>query len=389
MGQSLTCNSKHEKTHSRPWKCSIPSCKYHEIGWPTEKERDRHVNDKHSNSPALFKCSFAPCTYQSKRESNCKQHMEKAHGWTYVRSKNNGRHSKKDSSVQPTPQTPSVSTPASKAVDLPTPVTGPSPSPYEPPLGYPQDPPFSFADPPMQNQTEDFQLFPENNFNTFPTSMDFEAFQSHLEGCDPNGFPTALDGHRQSFDSNSVPDLVGTSMGLDGSPVASTDNTSLNFDLDWSNLDPSNFDEEFTTMPMQVVTPEQPDQMNGINTFSHDPAIAGPSPLPMQQTKIPGLSPGASSKLMLYSGDEYLDDSVTNMYGTGYQPKSNNDFTLYDNSMSMASTQTDMSGLRRDINQMVPAMNTMDNYPCFNQSWAGHPGMPDAMHPDMDMDYFN
>ncbi|KFY17657.1 hypothetical protein V491_04958 [Pseudogymnoascus sp. VKM F-3775] len=52
--------TKHEKTHSRPWKCQEPLCKYHEYGWPTEKELDRHVNDKHSASPRLFKCQFPP-----------------------------------------------------------------------------------------------------------------------------------------------------------------------------------------------------------------------------------------------------------------------------------------------------------------------------------------
>ena len=83
--------TKHLKTHERPWKCPNDGCKYHEHGWPTEKERDRHVNDKHSNTPSLYRCLFAPCPYTSKRESNCKQHMEKAHNWEYVRSKNNGK----------------------------------------------------------------------------------------------------------------------------------------------------------------------------------------------------------------------------------------------------------------------------------------------------------
>lgn len=83
--------TKHLKTHERPWKCPDEKCKYHENGWPTEKERDRHVNDKHSNTPALYHCLYEPCPYTSKRESNCKQHMEKAHGWDYVRSKNNGK----------------------------------------------------------------------------------------------------------------------------------------------------------------------------------------------------------------------------------------------------------------------------------------------------------
>ncbi|KFY09632.1 hypothetical protein V492_05417 [Pseudogymnoascus sp. VKM F-4246] len=110
--------TKHEKTHSRPWKCQEPMCKYHEYGWPTEKELDRHVNDKHSSSPRLFKCQFPPCPYQSKRESNCKQHMEKSHNWVYVRSKNNGKNREQAPAQQqnalPTPQTTSIRTPNSE-----------------------------------------------------------------------------------------------------------------------------------------------------------------------------------------------------------------------------------------------------------------------------------
>ncbi|KEY65507.1 hypothetical protein S7711_09297 [Stachybotrys chartarum IBT 7711] len=81
--------TKHEKTHSRPFKCPMPTCKYHEYGWPTEKEMSRHFADKHGQDVNKFKCLFEPCPYVSKRESNCKQHMEKAHGWTYVRTKHN------------------------------------------------------------------------------------------------------------------------------------------------------------------------------------------------------------------------------------------------------------------------------------------------------------
>jgi uncharacterized C2H2 Zn-finger protein len=77
--------NKHEKTHSRPWKCTEESCKYHNYGWPTKKENERHYNDKHSPTPSLYKCNFKPCPYSSKRESNYKQHMEKEHGWVYVR----------------------------------------------------------------------------------------------------------------------------------------------------------------------------------------------------------------------------------------------------------------------------------------------------------------
>ncbi|KAH7163152.1 hypothetical protein B0J13DRAFT_30843 [Dactylonectria estremocensis] len=116
--------TKHEKTHSRPWKCPLPTCKYHQYGWPTEKEMDRHINDKHSDAPAMYECLYKPCPYKSKRESNCKQHMEKAHGWTYVRTKTNGKKlpGQAASTTQQTPPLGNVSTPSTTpAYSVPTP----------------------------------------------------------------------------------------------------------------------------------------------------------------------------------------------------------------------------------------------------------------------------
>ncbi|KAI3329284.1 hypothetical protein HD806DRAFT_482420 [Xylariaceae sp. AK1471] len=110
--------TKHEKTHSRPWKCPIPTCKFHEYGWPTEKEMGRHVNDKHSAAPAMYECEFKPCPYKSKRESNCKQHMEKAHGWTYHRTKAPKKGSKAGSVANPTPLLNNLPTPSSDHTDL-------------------------------------------------------------------------------------------------------------------------------------------------------------------------------------------------------------------------------------------------------------------------------
>ncbi|KAM7187457.1 hypothetical protein V8F33_011197 [Rhypophila sp. PSN 637] len=63
--------------------CSRPSVEI----WPTAKEMERHHRDNHPDKPVMYKCLFDPCPYMSKRESNCTQHMETAHGWTYVRSK--------------------------------------------------------------------------------------------------------------------------------------------------------------------------------------------------------------------------------------------------------------------------------------------------------------
>jgi uncharacterized C2H2 Zn-finger protein len=79
--------NKHEKTHSRPWKCSEADCKYHVLGWPSKKEMDRHFSDKHAPAPIMHRCLYAPCPYISKRASNRDLHMEKIHNWEYKRSK--------------------------------------------------------------------------------------------------------------------------------------------------------------------------------------------------------------------------------------------------------------------------------------------------------------
>jgi hypothetical protein len=78
---------KHLKVHTRPFKCPVSTCKYANLGWPTEKELDRHRLDKHTEPPQTFPCQYVGCSYHSKRESNVKQHMEKKHGWQYVRSR--------------------------------------------------------------------------------------------------------------------------------------------------------------------------------------------------------------------------------------------------------------------------------------------------------------
>jgi len=83
--------TKHIKTHTRPFKCPEASCKYATEGWPTEKERDRHVNDKHTTPTPMYACQFPECPYRSKRESNVQQHMVKVHDLDYVPSMSSNR----------------------------------------------------------------------------------------------------------------------------------------------------------------------------------------------------------------------------------------------------------------------------------------------------------
>ncbi|KAJ5520408.1 Zinc finger C2H2 [Penicillium fimorum] len=337
--------TKHEKTHTRPWKCEYSDCNYHTKGWPTEKERDRHMNDRHSDKPTLFKCQFHKCPYASKRASNCKQHMEKSHGWVYVRSKNNGRNgSKRGSSAQATPQTPSVSTPASKTTDFASPIPGPSPSPSDQTYNWPENPQFNFADPPPLAHGEDFPLFGETSpylmtdVNSFPTSLNLSGFQSQFEAGDPNGLIPALEVHRQSMNSmsipsaESVPDLMGP-VSFDGSPLTGTE--SINFDLDWSNLEyPSN--EDYTAMAAQLPQGHSLEVMKGYSNdyeqmnFNHCSYDAAGKPS--------GLSPGAQGNAMLYSPDSCnVGDTISERYEYGLQTHGRNDFTLYNQSVQMGS----------------------------------------------------
>ncbi|KAI0189246.1 hypothetical protein F4808DRAFT_45850 [Astrocystis sublimbata] len=177
--------TKHEKTHSRPWKCPIPTCKFHEYGWPTEKEMARHVNDKHSAAPAMYECDYKPCPYKSKRESNCKQHMEKAHGWTYKRSKVPKTKGSKagDSVANATPVLNNLPTPSSEQTD---PTWTPDVDPFLP----------TFED--------NHGLFP-----TYPSSEEFNAglfdhpgleedIQLDLSSID-NGTPLTDDGQFNTY----------------------------------------------------------------------------------------------------------------------------------------------------------------------------------------------
>lgn len=392
--------TKHEKTHSRPWKCTEPTCRFAQLGWPTEKERDRHVNDRHSETPKLFKCKFQPCTYASKRESNCKQHMEKAHGWVYIRSKNNARGGSSKSSSSAQVGTPSVaSTPASKAADISTPISGHSASP--PPVPLFAGPNFNFNDPPAPVRNEDFPpLFESSPFagpstgmgddlTMFPTSANLEAFQAQFQAGDPNGLIPALEMHRQSMNSmsvpsaNSVPDLMGASMSFDGSPQ----DNSLNFDMEWSRLDMPPMQEDHTVMNMQFAN-----GTNGLAPYSGNQAMnASQSYMNYGANgKVSGLSPNAQGNLMLYSPGSGAADEHLNQHEYVAQ-HAGNDFTLYDQFRMQASAAPPRASTHQyaQPTQMFPPLR-QDSMFGDVPSWAENPHQGTGSEhgvPDMDLGY--
>lgn len=154
--------NKHAKAHIRPFKCSHVTCTYSTLGWPTRKELERHVNDKHELAPQTFPCLFQPCPYKSKRESNCKQHMEKTHGYTYVRCKYNGTKLAERVKTEP---------PSEDAIQA---------IPGVPSLNLPKSPKFHTV-------ADDFLLFPEDADHTIVIGHDKDGDHEliNLDDRDP------------------------------------------------------------------------------------------------------------------------------------------------------------------------------------------------------------
>ncbi|KAI7787082.1 zinc finger transcription factor ace1 [Diaporthe eres] len=293
--------TKHEKTHSRPWKCPIESCKYHDYGWPTEKEMDRHCNDKHSIDPPMYKCLFPPCPYKSKRESNCKQHMEKAHGWQYVRTKTNGGKKTASKSGSVTHRTPQIQ-------GLPTPISNPSVGMATPPeerLPYQ-----SIEFPTYLPEAEPF------NFNTLPQEI-------HLDTMD------AMDYSDYSPVDNATPI---TDPGLDNSSITFQDASTT--DYQWDDI--------YSANQAQVPAP----------TFNKELAMqfAAFSEAELCKTQVaPHISPIGQGNAMLYTPhsladvDESFDDIPVGMNGgadfllfpptTETKPMTYNESPLFSNEM--------------------------------------------------------
>ncbi|KAK3068961.1 hypothetical protein LTR53_013071 [Teratosphaeriaceae sp. CCFEE 6253] len=291
--------TKHIKTHERPWKCPDADCKYHAHGWPTEKERDRHVNDKHSSAPPEYACLFEPCPYRSKRESNCKQHMEKAHGWQYVRSKSNGK-GRASGSVAHLPR---GSIPPSPHSSMLTPLTpiAPSPSTHSthswasresmpPPVGVPG--PSNFGTPAFAQPSPEFNDHFNMNFNFNYNDM-------------TSAFPTpAMSDDRRTSSASSHSGLQ-----LDGSSNVSP------HDLDFNN----NFGGSFSNFDFNNFTFQAPSPQSAGGAPNHNLSVDSG----FSSSHAPHTSPGAQlDQPFTAPHNQYDAMNVDEGFGGG-------DFTLF------------------------------------------------------------
>ncbi|KAM0714841.1 hypothetical protein Q7P37_009305 [Cladosporium fusiforme] len=291
--------TKHVKTHERPYKCPIDKCKYHEYGWPTEKECERHVNDKHSSAPSLYHCLFKPCPYTSKRESNCKQHMEKAHGWAYVRSKNNGKG--KASEVA---RLPKGSVPASPA-SMMTPLTPIAPSPSSAAQSWisgsrhssmaPPPVPSSYGTPAFVQPSPDFAShFNMNNFDF----NNMEAFPMTPALSEDRRGSSSTSDSGMLFDNNTFPAFSPDDFSFDNA----------NFEFNDLGLHPS-------------ATPESAVESNASSHFHAHPLHNNGAMVAEQQ-----VSPGAQVADPTFTPDLYDNMNVDEPFGSDMPGQ---DFTLF------------------------------------------------------------
>lgn len=322
--------TKHEKTHSRPWKCSDKACKYHEYGWPTEKELDRHVNDKHSTSPILYQCQFTGCPYKSKRDSNCKQHMEKAHGWNYVRSKNNGKtRSKAGSATLPTPQTMNHRTPDSNE---------PGPEDEDQELAYE-----NFGSATVGFDTNVFDN--EDAFPEYPTD-DF------MQDIHMQGFISPADTNADPSSSDSTP-FMGTDHDL-----FTSNNIQANFGENFANGGDFPLFGDDDIYNARVELPPTPDLQ-----LYHQPIDAFISSLNAQSA--PQISPLGQGNHMLYTPVSLVEDNFT------YSPQDQqlgNDYQLFSTThQTMLQGNSESGNLFGEVPSDVAgfSQNTQDFFQAF------------------------
>ncbi len=322
----------------------------------------------------MYKCQYHPCPYESKRESNCKQHMEKAHGWAYVRSKNNGKSDKKLKAGKKTPTTPQISTPGSYIFDASSPELGEASSSYHTSgaysgersmhssaVGSDDSSPHSAIETPFMGM--------DDTFCPFDPSLAWNESWNGLATAGPSDYaPTS---HRLSWDGSmtnapTVPSSFETSLTPNEQDPIFTEN------FDWSNLN-----NDYTSMNIQLVTPAGSIDTRSLDAFSRNPSISLEEPV---GGKVPSLSPGAQGNVMLYSPYSQNENSVDEGYDDFATDagKPANDFPLFGdshNSSSLSSAGNEQ--MFQDLAAFVPS-----NWSGRGTELAQQLGMNDLMQVD-------
>ena len=305
------------------------------------------MNDKHSAEPPKYRCQFHPCPYESKRESNCKQHMEKAHGWEYVRSKNNGKGPR--TSVGKTPPTPAMSTPGSLIFTAQSPDFG-TPVSFEQDLSHSRHGSVGGS-----VVASDFSgSYLNNNDNNFADFLSInEPFTVPAWGDSANPFGTEnvdellstlqqpLEGFDPSMGRQTLQAPIDTTYNPEDEDPLFGDN------FDWSNMDPSTNNFTMMNLQPQLMTPAASAESRVFDTFSRNPSVTFEG-YPKVDPKP--LSPGAQGDAMLYSPYSVHDHDETFGDYPVEPHKPQHDFALFgDSNVGSSAPSTASESMFQDL----------------------------------------
>lgn len=272
--------------------------------------------------------------------------MEKAHGWAYVRSKNNGKTSKKPKNLK-TPPTPLITTPGSCIFDASSPEYGETSTSYDRYGEHGVSPSVNGST--MGSEDSGPLSATETPFATFgPFNPNFSWNESYngITPAGPSEYTPSV--HGLSWDGESMLTNGATNPSSFETSLTPTDQDPLFGDnFDWSNMD-------YTSMNIQLVTPASSIETRCLDAFSRNPSISLEEP---PSGQIPSLSPGAQGNVMLYSPYSNNERSVDEGYEefTTDVGKPANDFALFDCSQATSGLRsTSSEQMFQDLATFVP-----------------------------------
>ena len=245
--------------------------------------------------------------------------MEKAHGWAYVRSKNNGKAGKKGPTLK-TPPTPQTKTPGSDIFEISSPeFSVASPFASRGSISHSVNGSIAASDDfgPLSAIDAPFM----NNENIFPPFDPSIRWDDSFSGITPAGqAPYTPSSHRQSWDAGSManasaPESFETSM---------EENPLFTENFDWSNMDTN-----FSSYNIQLITPATSIDTHSMDAYSRNPSISLEQP-PPPSGEMPSLSPGAQGNIMLYSPYSQNEGPVDEGYEDFVADGKPNDFPLFE-----------------------------------------------------------
>ena len=299
--------------------------------------------------------------------------MEKAHGWAYVRSKNNGKKTKSSTSGK-TPPTPQMSTPGSCYYDAPTPEMQEGPKFYQSAsMNRVSD---SLAGPvvdpglPGTFGTEMMEF--ADTFGPIDPNFSWAASSGGFGSGNATEYSSSTSTHRTSWD---------VAMANTSAPLSSFE-SSLNQQeeepLFGASFDWSNMDHDLTSLNIQLITPATSVETRPFDAFSRNASVSHEG---QSGGHILSLSPGAQGDAMLYS--PYSNRSNDLSVDEGFDEYSNDllkpthDFSLFDSSNpSLSPNSATNEGMFQDLS----TFNVCPTWSGRGTDLAHQLGMGDLMH---------